>query len=277
LQIPQQRGEVLVDGKRLETLWIEPTGKDQLTIVMLHEGLGSVALWKDSPQRLASRTRCGILVYSRYGHGNSDRLMEKRPVHFMHHEGEVVLPELLDKLNIAKPILLGHSDGGSIAIIFAGKYPDRPRALILEAPHVFVEDLSVASITDAKVAYLTTDLPQKLGRYHKHVDATFWGWNDIWLEPQFRSWNIEEYLPAIRCPVLCIQGKDDEYGTIAQVLAIKERLPATEIFMLPNCKHSPHRDQTEATLERMAGFVARVAGREESVDGTNAAVEEQAF
>jgi pimeloyl-ACP methyl ester carboxylesterase len=158
----QQRGEVLVDGKRLETLWIEPADKDRPTIVMLHEGLGSVALWKDFPQRLASRTGCGILVYSRYGHGNSDRLLEKRPVEFMHHEGEKVLPELLDKLNIVKPILLGHSDGGSISLIFAGEYPDRPRALILEAPHVCVEDLSVASITQAKVAYLTTELPRKL-------------------------------------------------------------------------------------------------------------------
>jgi pimeloyl-ACP methyl ester carboxylesterase len=256
-----QRSEVLVDGKRLETLWIEPAGKHRPTIVMLHEGLGSVALWKDFPQRLASRTGCGILVYSRYGHGNSDKLLEKRPVEFMHHEGEVVLPELLDKLNIQKPILLGHSDGGSIALIFAGKYPERPRALILEAPHVFVEDLSVASITQAKVIYLTTDLPPKLGRYHRHVDATFWGWNDIWLDPQFRSWNIEEYLPAIRCPILCIQGEEDEYGTIAQVKAIQARVPATEILMLPNCRHSPHRDQPGATLERMAEFIADLTGK----------------
>src|ERR1019366_1103283 len=142
-EAPHQRGEVLVDGKRLETLWIEPADKDGPTIVMLHEGLGSVGLWKNFPQRLASRTGCGILVYSRYGHGSSDKLLEKRPVEFMHHEGEVVLPELLEKLNITRPILLGHSDGGSIALIFTGKYPERPRALILEAPHVFVENLSV--------------------------------------------------------------------------------------------------------------------------------------
>ena len=272
---PHQRGEVLVDGKRLETLWIEPADKHRPTIVMLHEGLGSVALWKDFPQRLASRTGCGILVYSRYGHGNSDQLLEKRPVEFMHHEGEVVLPELLDKLSIAKPILLGHSDGGSIALIFAGKYPDQPRALILEAPHVFVEDLSVASITEAKVAYLTTDLPGKLGRYHQHVDATFWGWNDIWLDPQFRSWNIEEYLPVIRCPILCIQGEEDEYGTIAQVKAIQVRVPATEILMLPNCKHSPHCDQTEATLEKMAEYMALMEGSEETARVSKAAGEEQ--
>ena len=276
MQAPQQCGEVLVDGKRLETLWIEQADKDRSTIVILHEGLGSVALWKDFPQLLASRTGCGVLVYSRYGLGNSDKLLEKRPVKFMHHEGEVVLPELLDKLNIAKPILLGHSDGGSIVIIFAGKYPDRPRALILEAPHVFVEDLSVASIAQAKVAYLTTDLPRKLGRYHQHVDATFWGWNDIWLDPKFRSWNIEEYLPAIRCPVLCIQGEDDEYGTIAQVKAIQARVPATEIVMLPNCKHSSHRDQPEATLEKMVEFVAGVAGSEQATGAMESAVEEQA-
>ncbi len=258
MQPQQQRGEVVIDGKRLETLWIGREPAARPTIVMLHEGLGSIALWKHFPQKLASRTGCGVLVYSRYGHGSSDKLMEKRPVEFMHREGEVVLPELLDKLGISQPILLGHSDGGSISLIFAGTYPDRPRAMILEAPHVFVEDLSVASITQAKDQYQTTDLRHKLARYHEHVDETFWGWNDIWLEPQFRSWNIEEYLPAIRCPILCIQGEEDEYGTIAQVKAIKARVPATEILMLPNCKHSPHRDQPDATLERMAEFVAEV-------------------
>jgi pimeloyl-ACP methyl ester carboxylesterase len=263
LHLHQQLGEVVVDGKRLETLWIDPQQTERPTIVMLHEGLGSIAMWKDFPQKVAARTGCQVLVYSRYGHGSSDKLMEKRPVMFMHHEGEVVLPELLDKLSIERPILLGHSDGGSISLIFAGTYPDRPQALILEAPHVFVEDLSLSSITQAKVNYRTTDFPQKLGRYHAHVDATFRGWNDIWLDPEFRSWNIEEYLPSIRCPVLCIQGEEDEYGTIAQVNAIRARLPGTEIIMLANCKHSPHRDQPEATLERMAEFAAGV--REEAV------------
>jgi|HubBroStandDraft_6_1064221.scaffolds.fasta_scaffold12839_5 pimeloyl-ACP methyl ester carboxylesterase len=254
----QQLGEVTVDGKRLETLWIEPPNLSAETIVMLHEGLGSLALWKDFPRRLAARTGCRALVYSRYGHGNSDRLMEKRSVEFMHHEGEVVLPELLDKLEIERPILLGHSDGGSIALIFAGRYPERPRALILEAPHVFVEDLSVASITAAKVAFEATDFRDKLARYHTHVDETFWGWNDVWLDPRFRSWNIESYLGSIRCPIFCIQGEDDEYGTPAQVEAIAARVPATEIVMLQNCKHSPHRDQREATLAKMAEFVDRV-------------------
>ena len=192
----QRLDDVIAGGKRLEILRIDAAHDGGPTIVMLHEGLGSIALWKDFPQQLAARTGCGVLAYSRYGHGNSDKLMEKRPVHFMHHEGEVVLPELLSKLGIQQPILLGHSDGGSISLIFAGKYPEAVRALILEAPHVFVEDLTVASIAQAKVSYETTDLPRKLGRYHAHGDATFWGWNDIWLDPEFRAWNIEEYLPG---------------------------------------------------------------------------------
>jgi len=265
LHLTQQHGEVVVDGKRLETLSITPQKANGPTIVMLHEGLGSIALWKDFPRKLAARTGCPVLVYSRYGHGRSDKLMERRPVEFMHHEGEVVLPELLDKLGLARPILLGHSDGGSISLIFAGRFPERPRALILEAPHVFVEHLSVASIAQAKVNYRTTNLPEKLGRHHAHPDATFWGWNDVWLDPEFRSWNIEEYLPTLRCPILCIQGEGDEYGTIAQVEAIKARVPGTQIVILPNCKHSPHRDQPDATLERMATFAAAV--QEEAVRG----------
>lgn len=260
--------EVVVDGKRLETLWIQTGLQQAPTIVMLHEGLGSIALWKDFPVQLAARTGAGVLVYSRYGHGSSDKLMEKRPVNFMHREGEVVLPELLDKLSIERPILLGHSDGGSISIIFAGKYPERPRALILQAPHVFVEDLSVASITQAKVNYETTDLRQKLSRYHAHVDETFWGWNDIWLDPNFRSWNIEEYLTTIRCPVLCIQGDQDEYGTRAQVDAIAAQVPQAEVMMLPNCKHSPHRDQPAKALDRIAGFVSRVVRSDDSLVAT---------
>ena len=179
----------------------------------------------------------------------------------MHHEGEVVLPELLEKLGISHPILLGHSDGGSIALIFAGTYLEIPEALILEAPHVFVEDLSVASIAQAKDAFEATDLRGKLARYHDHVDETFWGWNDIWLDPRFRSWNIESYLPAIRCPILCIQGEQDEYGTMAQVLAIQQRVRGTQILMLPECRHSPHRDQPEATLNRMSEFVRELEKR----------------
>jgi pimeloyl-ACP methyl ester carboxylesterase len=251
----------MVDGKRLETLWLAPSNPGAPTIVMLHEGLGSIALWRDFPHALAARTGCGVLVYSRYGHGESDIQTEKRPINFMHHEGEVVLPELLDKLAIARPILLGHSDGGSIALVFAGHYPDRARALILEAPHVFVEDLSVASIAAAKTRYETTDLRSRLGCYHANVDATFWAWNNVWLDPQFRSWNIEAYLNSIRCPILCLQGEGDEYGTRAQVDAILTKVSGAELVMLSQCGHSPHRDQRETTLEKMAEFVAKIESR----------------
>lgn len=263
LPVVEKRQDVVIDGKRLETLRIEPKRKfsshtsQRPVIVMLHEGLGSIALWKQFPHRLAARTGCEVLVYSRYGHGWSDRLAEKRPVKFMHHEGEVVLPELLNALAIERPVLLGHSDGGSIALIFAGKYPDRVRGLILEAPHVFVEDLTVASIAQAKVSFETTDFREKLGRYHAHVDETFWGWNDIWLDPAFRSWNIEEYLRGISCPVLCIQGEQDEYGTPAQVAAIGAQVGGAQVVMLPNCRHSAHRDQEQRTLEMMTEFIAR--------------------
>jgi len=258
--VQEELGEVVVDGKRLETLWLMPQTPAAPNIVMLHEGLGSIALWKDFPHQLAASTGRGVLVYSRYGHGESDMLVEKRRVDFMHHEGEVVLPELLDKLTIERPILLGHSDGGSIALIFAGKYPERVGALILEAPHVFVEEFGLASIRAAKVAFETTNLPARLGCYHAHVDETFWGWNDIWLDPQFPAWNIESYLDSIHCPVLCIQGEEDEYGTPAQVDTIVAKVPDAELLMLANCRHSPHRDQREATLAKMAEFVEKIKG-----------------
>ena len=269
MHLHQQPGDVVVDGKRLETLWINPQETRRPTIVMLHEGLGSVALWKDFPQKLAARSDCRVFVYSRYGHGSSDKLMEKRPVEFMHHEGEVVLQELLRPARHRAAILLGRQRRWLYLAHLRREICERPaRALILEAPHVFVEDLSVSSITQAKVNYQTTDLPRRVAeRHHAQPDATFWGWNDIWLDPHFRSWNIEAYLPAIRCPILCIQGEEDEYGTIAQVQAIQARVLGTEIVMLPNCKHSPHRDQPEATLERVAQFVAEVQEEVDSKQG----------
>ena len=245
---------VVIDGKRLETLQYSPPNHSA-TIVMLHEGLGSVAMWRDFPEQLAHRTGCQVLLYSRYGHGKSQRLTEKRPVAFMHHEANVVLPQLLDCFEIQRPILLGHSDGGSIALIYAGTHPSRARALVLEAPHVFVEDLSVESIAKIGELYKTSDLPLKLRRYHDYADEMFWGWNDIWLDPQFRDWNIEECLGPIKCPALVIQGEHDEYGTLAQVEAIQKHLPQTRAVVLPKCGHSPHRDQPELTLAAMSNFV----------------------
>jgi pimeloyl-ACP methyl ester carboxylesterase len=179
----------------------------------------------------------------------------------MHDEGLKTLPDLLQQLNIESPILMGHSDGGSIAIIYAGVY-QRVSGLILLAPHVFVEDLSVQSIAKAKAAFETTKLPEMLARHHRDAHRTFWGWNNIWLDPAFRNWNIEEYLPRITCPTLVIQGTDDQYGTMAQVEAIRKQSGApVEILALPNCSHSPQRDQPEKVLEGITAFVARIRGK----------------
>ncbi len=249
--------EVVVDGKRLEVLRYDGDPA-RPAIVMLHEGLGSAGQWKEFPQQLAERTGCGVIVYSRYGYGRSDVLREKRAPDYMHHEGEVVLPALLAQLGIERPILFGHSDGASIALLYAGLHPNAVRALILEAPHVFVEDISVRSIAEAKTAYATTDLPAKLGRWHADSGATFFGWNDIWLDPRFRDWNIERCAERVRCPVLLIQGDADEYGTTAQLESIAARVPETETVLVAGAGHSPHRDAPALVLERTAAFVERI-------------------
>ncbi len=247
---------VTVGGRRLEYRLYPEHQLHRPTLVFLHEGLGSVAMWRDFPARVAAATGCRTLVYSRYGYGQSDVLEAPFPIRYMHDEALVALPELLHKLEIERPVFVGHSDGGSIALIHAGAGKWQVAGLILMAPHVFVEDISIASIAQARDAYLTTDLPKKLARYHQDADKTFWGWNDVWLHPDFRSWNIEEYLPNIACPVLAIQGSDDEYGTMAQLRAIAARVPATEILELADCRHSPHRDQPQITLEAMVRFIS---------------------
>ena len=215
-------------------------------------------MWRDFPQRLANACACEVVVYSRLGYGRSDPIFAARTVRYMHDEALVTLPVLLDALEIERPILFGHSDGGSIALIFAGGANRPVRAVIAMAPHVMVEPISVASIAQAKRAYQSTDLRQRLARYHDHVETAFWGWNDIWLHPEFLQWNIEEYLPNIGCPVLAIQGEDDEYGTMEQVERIARRVPETELVKLANCRHSPHRDQPEAVLAASCRFIERV-------------------
>jgi pimeloyl-ACP methyl ester carboxylesterase len=249
----------LIDGKRLEAVRIKACQSHLPTIVMLHEGLGSIAHWKDFPLRLAKETGAAVFVYSRYGHGQSDPFREPQPVSYMHHQAQTVLPEILEKARIARPILLGHSDGASIAILYAGMFPDSPTALVLEAPHVFVEDLTVSSIAQAKLLYQQTDLPARLGRYHASADSLFWGWNNIWLDPSFRMWNIESFLELIRCPVLVLQGAQDEYGTGAQIEAIRARIPSASAILLENCKHAPHRDQCTATLSAINRFLGIVS------------------
>lgn len=250
---------VEVDGVRLEYQRIPATRPGLPPLVLLHEGLGSLAMWRDFPARLAAATGAETIVYSRRGYGRSGRLAGPRGVDYMHVEAREVLPELLRALGVARPILVGHSDGGSIALIYAGS-GFAAAGLVLMAPHVFVEDVTVASIAAAKHTYRTTDLPKRLARYHDDADHAFWGWNDIWLLPAFRSWNIEAVVPAIAAPMLVIQGADDEYGTAAQLEAIAglARAPC-ETVLLPNCRHSPHRDQPERTLELIAGFTSQTA------------------
>ena len=247
-----------VGGRRIEYERIEVAAAGRPTLVFLHEGLGSLAMWRDFPGHVAHATGCNAIVYSRYGYGNSESLHEARTVRYMHDEALIALPLLLDKLALARPILLGHSDGGSIALIHAGGAQHPVAGLVLMAPHVMVEGISVTSIAAAKVAYETTDLRSKLARYHADVDSAFWGWNRIWLDPEFRRWNIEEYLPRITCPVLAIQGEDDEYGTMEQINRIGRAVPDAELVELADCRHSPHKDQPAAVIEAMTRFVDRI-------------------
>lgn len=253
-------------GHQLEYHWFDPPHDnlrpDAPVLVFLHEGLGSLAMWKDFPARVAVATGCRALVYSRYGYGKSDRLQQARGVDYMHAEALTALPEVLQRLDIRNPVLVGHSDGASIALIHAGAAQCPVRALVLLAPHVFVEDLTVASIAAARDTYRTTDLPAKLGRYHDDVDNTFWGWNDIWLDPEFRHWNIEALLPRIACPVLAIQGQDDEYGTMAQLDCIARRIEDVTLIKLANCHHSPHRDQPLAVIAAVSEFVDALRDRD---------------
>jgi len=245
-------------GHRLEVQRIDVDGASRATLVLLHDGLGSIAMWRDFPGLLAHATSCSIVAYSRHGYGRSDPLSRPRDVRYMHDEALTVLPALLDRLGVDRPILIGHSDGASIALIHAGANLRPVRGVVAMAAHVFVEDISIASIEAAKRAYETTDLRERLARYHDDVESAFRGWNDIWLHPQFRAWNIESYLPSIACPVLLIQGNDDEYGTMEQVRRIAAAAPEVDVVALQGCRHSPHRDQPQATLDAITRFVDRV-------------------
>ena len=252
-------GRLDVEGVQLEYDWIGPPPGEGATLVFLHEGLGCMAMWKDFPRRVSEVTGLGVMVYSRQGYGGSDPVEVPRPLTYMHDEGLRVLPGVLDAAGIRSAILVGHSDGASISLIDAGGRRDpRVRGLVLMAPHVFNEDLSVRSIEAARDAYEQGTLRAQLARYHgENVDCAFRGWNRAWLDPGFREWNIEEFLPAIEIPVLLIQGENDEYGTSRQVEAIRDQVAGpVELTMLPDCGHSPHRDQPGATLEAIGRFSA---------------------
>ena len=247
---------VAVGGHRLEYEWFGPR-RASAPIVMLHEGLGSLSLWKDFPHRLADATKRRVLAYSRYGYGASDPLTGPRGVDFMHIEALQTLPELLDALEVRTPVLFGHSDGASIALIHAARSHRSVSAVVALAPHVFVEPYGVQAIADTRLAYLDVDgeLRGKLARRHADVESAFWGWNDIWLSPEFVDWNIEALLPEIACPVLAIQGKDDEYGTLAQIDRLALGVRRLRRLELPRCGHSPHRDQPDAVLAETCRFL----------------------
>jgi pimeloyl-ACP methyl ester carboxylesterase len=232
-------------------------------VVFLHEGLGSLAMWKDYPQRLCDAGGYRGLVFSRAGYGRSTprRADERWPVDFMELQARDVLPRLFERLGMGadgtKPWLFGHSDGGSIALIHAASFPDAVAGVVAVAPHIFVEDLSVRSIAAARDAYRSTDIRSRLARYHDDPDSAFWGWNDVWLDPAFRGWSIDAMLHRLRCPILAVQGEDDEYGTLAQVEGIRRRAFQTEVVVLSHCGHSPQRDQPEALTLSVVDFIAR--------------------
>ncbi len=240
--------------------------EDKPTLVMLHEGLGCVALWRDIPQALAEATGLGVLVYSRQGYGRSDRKPAPWPLDYMTREAVDMLPQVLKAAGITKSVLLGHSDGASIAAIYAGSVQDHGiRGVILMAPHFFTEPQGQKSIAEAKHAYETTDLKEKMARYHDHVDDVFWGWNGSWLHPTFEAdWDITEPLAYIRVPVLVIQGEQDQYGTMKQVQAVVDECYCpVDVAMIPDCKHNPHLEQREQTLATITAYCARLETLEE--------------
>src|SRR5262249_6273645 len=249
-----------VRGHRLECAWWGPRRDATPTLVFLHEGLGCVDLWRGFSAQLSEATGLGAVAFRPQGYGRSDPVELPRPLSYMHDEAEL-LPEILNAAGIRNPLLIGHSDGASIAIIHAGsEQGSRARALILEAPHVFAEEFGLNTIAKLAEEFRTTDLPEKLARYHgENVHGAFWGWNRAWLDPGFRTWNLEQYLPRIRVPMLVLQGLDDRYGTLKQVEAIQRQSGGSvEAQTLAACGHSPHRDQPITVLEAMAGFIRRL-------------------
>lgn len=253
---------VNIGGVRLEYLRLPSAHprQDRPAMVFLHEGLGSVAMWRDFPQRMADACGCEAVVFSREGYGRSDPAPEVRAVDYLHRQGIEVLPRLIEALDLRRPYLFGHSDGASIALLCAGSTATELSGIVVMAPHVLVEDITLAGIREAAVVWRNSDLPQRLARFHSEANAAtvFAAWQDIWLNPAFRAWNIEACLPAIRCPVLAIQGEDDEYGTMEQIDRIAAGAADVELLKLADCRHSPHKDQPQAVLDAVSAFVARI-------------------
>ena len=269
MQTLTRTGFLRIGASDLEYRMIGPSPDDAPTIVMLHEGLGCAGLWGDFPDRLAAATGAGVLVYSRAGYGASTKVALPRPLDYMHVEALDVLPKLLDATGFRRGLLVGHSDGASIAAIYAGGVQDhRVRGVAMIAPHFVVEDISVTSIAEIKQAYETTDLREKLARWHSDVDNAFYGWNGAWLDPGFRNWDISEYLAYIRVPVAILQGAEDRYGTIRQIeVAEEECYCPVDVTIVAGAGHSPHREAPEATLHAIAEFANRILHTHEGSQG----------
>jgi pimeloyl-ACP methyl ester carboxylesterase len=250
-----------VGGRQIEYRLVPGDVMARPTLVFLHEGLGSVALWRDFPDKVAAQLGARTLIYSRFGYGRSDGLRAERTERFMHEEALEVLPALLDGLGIERPLLVGHSDGASIALIHAAAARRPVAGLVAMAPHAFVEPICVESIARIRESYRTGGLRERFAKYHARVDDAFLGWADTWLRPEFLAWSIEELIGDISCPMLLIQGVDDEYGTLAQLDRIEARARApTSRLVLESCGHSPHRDREAAVLDAIVAFTDRLGG-----------------
>ena len=242
---------------RLELDWVGLAESAYPPVIFLHEGLGSISLWKDFPEKFCQANGLTGLLFSRYGYGRSTPRPhdERWPVDFMEQQAREVMPALLDKLGLVKPWVFGHSDGASIALLLAARHGDALSGVIVAAPHIMVEDISVASIAQAREAYLNGGLRERLARHHADVDSAFWGWNDVWLDPAFRHWDIRAEVARIEVPLLAIQGEDDEYGTLEQVEGIARLVPQAQVLVIPGCGHSPHRDAPARVIEAAGHFI----------------------
>lgn len=253
---PTETGHADLGDHGLEFIRFAPAVAGAPSVVMLHEGLGSVAMWRDFPARVAAATGAEVIAYSRRGYGASSPRPASYGVDYMHAEARETLPRLFEFWGLDAPVLLGHSDGASVALIHAALPDTRARAVAVMAPHIMVEPISIQSIEFAREQFHATDLKQKLGRYHEDPEHAFMGWNDIWLDPAFRDWDIRPLLPEIRCPVLAIQGEDDAYGTMAQIDGIAAAAAGpVRLLKLAGCGHSPQRDKPEETLAAIRAFL----------------------